>query len=96
MQGLKRLNFVESIFNDSGLGYIFASSQTSDNFEHCKVLLNQILQDQFIQKWFSDYQNSSRGQFYSSFKIIFCLEKYLIKLPENNRIWLTKLRTVQT
>jgi hypothetical protein len=55
--------------------------------------ITQILHDQFIQKWFSDIENSSRGEFYSLFKTNFGLENYLLKLPVQNRIWMTKLRT---
>jgi hypothetical protein len=43
-----------------------------------------ILQDQFIQSWFSDMNKSSRGQFYSLFKNEFKLEPYLLKLSQVN------------
>jgi hypothetical protein len=39
----------------------------------------------------SDVENSSRGEFYSLFKKNFGLENYLLKLPVQNRIWMTKL-----
>jgi hypothetical protein len=48
---------------------------------------------QFIQKWHSDINNSSRGQFYSGFKNDFFLENYLLRLSEYNRKWITKFRT---
>ena len=83
------INYVESIFNDIGLGYIFASQFGY----YDKNILKQTLQGQFIQSWFSDIENSSRGQFYSLFKTEHILEKYLLNLPENYRIWITKLRT---
>lgn len=84
----KWVNFVESIFNSSGSGFIFAN-QTG----YCdKLYLKQTLCDQFIQQWFSEIENSSRGQFYSIFKKEFTLEKYLLKLPESCRIWITKFR----
>jgi hypothetical protein len=41
----KWLNFIESIFNDTGMGYLFANQDDSDY----KLLLKQILQDQYIQ-----------------------------------------------
>jgi hypothetical protein len=56
-------------------------------------MVKQILRDQFMQKWHSDINNSSRGQFYSRFKNDFCLENYLIRLSEYNRKWITKFRT---
>jgi hypothetical protein len=40
-QTFKWLNHVESIFNDSGLGYIFHSQDSSD-YTRIKLLLNQI------------------------------------------------------
>lgn len=42
--------------------------------------------------WHQDVQLSSRGVFYSSYKNNFGFENYLIKIPENARIWMTKLR----
>jgi hypothetical protein len=56
------LNFLESIFNDTGMGYVFANQDDSDY----KLLLKQILQDQYIQKWHHDMQLSSRGKCYST------------------------------
>ena len=68
---------------------MFANEENTDY----NVITKQVLQDQFIQKWVNESQLSSRGQFYSSFKENFVFEKYFIKLPENARIWITKLRT---
>ena len=85
----KWLNFIESIFNDTGMGYVFANQDDSDY----KLLLKQILQDQYIKKWHHDMQLSSRGKCYSTFKENLCFEKYLIKIPCNLKIWITKLRT---
>jgi hypothetical protein len=72
------LNHYESIFNDSGLGYIFHSQDSSD-YTRIKLLLNQTLKDQFIQRWTSEMINSSRGQFYSNFKTDFSFENYLTR-----------------
>ena len=89
IQSFNWLNCIESIFNDVGLSYIF---ENQIGFIDVKYI-TQILHDQFIQKWFSDIENSSRGEFYSLFKKNFGLENYLLKLPVQNRIWMTKLRT---
>ena len=78
-QTFKWLNYGESIFNDSGLGYIF-HSQDSSEYTRIKLLLNQTLKDQFIQRWTSEMINSSRGQFYSNFKTDFSFENYLTRL----------------
>jgi hypothetical protein len=91
-QTFKWLTHVESTFNDSGLVYIFHSQDSSD-YTRIKLLLNQILKDQFIQRWTSEMINSSRGQFYSNFKTEVSFENYLTRLSENNRRWITKLRT---
>jgi hypothetical protein len=92
VQTFKWLNHVESIFNDSGLGYIFHNQDSSD-YTRIKLLLNQIPKDQFLQRWTSQMINSSRGQFYSNFKTEVSFDNYLTRLYENNRIWITKLRT---
>ena len=85
----KWIDSVESIFNNTGLGYIFINQ-----IGFCdKNYLDRILSDQFITSWFGDIENSSRGQFYGTFKKDFGLEKYLIRLSEQNRGWITKLRT---
>ena len=53
-------------------------------------MVKQILRDQFIHKWHSDINNTSRGPFYSGFKNYFCLENYLLRLSEYNRKWISK------
>jgi hypothetical protein len=84
----KWINYVESIFNRAGLGYIFINQ-----VGYCdKTYLNRILSDQFVSSWYNDIDNSSRGQLYGSFKKKFGLENYLVKLNEKTRIWMTKLR----
>ena len=77
----KWLNFIKSILNDTGMGYVFVNQDDSDY----KLLLKQILQDQYIQN----------GTMTCSYhlKENICFEKYLIKIPYNLRIWITKLRT---
>ena len=40
-------------------------------------------------------ENSSRGQFYGSFKKDFGLENYLVRLNEKTRIWMTKQKGVK-
>jgi hypothetical protein len=88
----KWIKFVQNIFNDAGLRYIF-NSQGGIPFISYKLFLKQQLHDQFIQKWFLDVMNSYRGKFYSIFKKEFDLEKYLLRLPSHYSVWITKLRT---
>ena len=85
-QTFKWIKCVESIFNEVGLGYIFQNQV--GYFD--KNMVKQILRDQFIQKWHSDIDNSSRGKYYSGFKNDFCLGNYLLRLSEYNRKWISK------
>jgi methionine salvage enolase-phosphatase E1 len=56
------ISFVQSVFNDTGLSYVFES-----HFPICMSSINSVikerLRDQFIQKWISDLDNSAR-EFY--------------------------------
>ena len=62
------------------------------NFNFVKMNIKQRLQDQFIQRWFTDMNNSSRGEYYSNFKHEFRLEPYLLKLKSGQRVHICKLR----
>jgi hypothetical protein len=46
-----------SIFGNTGLGYI------NINIHSLKPVLKEHLHDHFIQQWFTDIENSSRGEF---------------------------------
>lgn len=88
----KWLMHVKTILDSIGLSYIWDSQHTL-KIADVKYFIKQILCDQFIQKWYSEIEKSSRGQlFYSLFKNDFGLEKYLIKLSKENRLYITKLR----
>ena len=54
---------IESIFNSTGMGFIFINQFPV----YDKSVFNQILRDQYVQKWLSDIYSSSRGQIYSVF-----------------------------
>ena len=69
------------------------SKELESSHQCIKLQFKRILQDQFIQSWFSDMNKSSRGQFYGMFKNEFKLEPYLLKLSQVNFTWLCKLRT---
>ena len=87
----KWISFVMSIFDNTGLSYIFAN-QLNINIHSLKPILKECLHDHFIQQWFTDVENSSRGEFYSIFKFEFGFEKYLSKLSVKNKINLSKFR----
>lgn len=88
----KWLSYVKSIFDDSGFSEVW-NVQQQINVNFVKINIRQRLQDQFIQKWFGDINNSSRGEFYSSFKTDFKFEPYLLKLDSVRRSYICKLRT---
>ena len=50
------------------------------------------LVDHFIQSWFSNMCNSSRGEFYSLLKNKHCLEPYLLRLNKVNGFLMCKFR----
>jgi hypothetical protein len=62
----KWISFVQSVFNDTGLSYVF-ESQFPIYISSIKSAIKQRLCDQFIQKWFSDLDNSAR-EFYKVVK----------------------------
>ena len=85
----KWIAFIKQISDDVGMSNIFVNQ-----FAHFNVkFVQQILQDQYIQSWYRDISLASRGEFYSFFKTSFGMENYLLRLPESNRIWITKIRT---
>jgi hypothetical protein len=87
----KWISVVMSIFDNTGLSYVF-SNQLNINIHLLKPALKERLHDHFIQQWFTDIENASRGEFYSIFKIEFGFEKYLSKLSVKNKINLSKFR----
>ena len=62
------------------------------NIHSLKPVLKERLCDHFIQQWFTDVENSSRGEFYSIFKFEFGFENYLSNLSAKKRINLSKFR----
>lgn len=85
------ISFIKSTLDHCGLSFIWHDQIPFDK-TLLKSTVKQKLVDQFIQNWFSLVNNSSRGKFYSIFKNEFCLESYLIKLNQNNRLYISKLR----
>ena len=63
----KWISYVKSIFDDTGLSFIW-NDQIPMERNVLKNLISSKLNDQFIQKWFSQMNNSSGGLFYSEYK----------------------------
>lgn len=91
VQNLKWIQSIKSIFDEIGLSFIF-NDKIHVSPQWLKSLANQILRDQFIQKWNAELANTSRGQFYIKFKNEFRLEPYLLRLKPQHRFILTKFR----
>ena len=82
---------IKSILDNTGYSFVW-NSQSMLTKADIKSHVKPILLDQFIQKWYSDMEKSSRGQFYSKLKTNFGMEKYLTVLKKNRRIYITKVR----
>ena len=66
-------------YNNSNYTIIPPSKAIINQVGYCdKTYLNQIVTDQFVSSWYNDIENSSRGQFYGSFKKDFGLENYFV------------------
>ena len=89
------LDYTTSIVDETGLSNIW-DGQKYINPDFLKVTIKQRLQDQYIQKWFSNINNSSRREYYSKFKTEFELENYLFGLNAVHRNYICKLRTSNT
>jgi hypothetical protein len=85
------LNFVKNVLDNSGLNNIWLS-QGNFNSKWLNENLKRNLKDQFIQKWRSDMENSSKGICYILFKENFEFETYLDILSDKDRITLCKFR----
>jgi hypothetical protein len=86
---IKWLNFIKSIFEKTGLNYLWNQQQPVHSVQ-LTFIVKQNLTDQYIQNWFNQIENSSRGEFYGKFKNEFNLEKYLLKLLPHERNMITK------
>ena len=87
----KWISHVKSIFDDTGLSFIW-DDQIPLEKQVLKSMLSVQLKDQFIQHWQSSMSNSSRGDFYSKFKTTFGLENYLLRLQQADRLFISKFR----
>jgi hypothetical protein len=59
----KWLDHIFKICNSTGMNYLLDSRELESSHQCIKLQFKRILQDQFIQSWFSDMNKSSRGHF---------------------------------
>ena len=83
---------VKNILDNVGLSYVW-NSQQCVNSKWIVASVKTTLYDQFLQKWNSDINMSSKGTNYKSFKTQLCLEKYMITLLPKHYIPIIKIRT---
>jgi hypothetical protein len=58
----KWFDHIFKICNPTGMNYLLDSKELESSHQCIKLQFKRILQDQFIQSWFSDMNKSSRGQ----------------------------------
>ena len=56
------LQCIQTIFNSCGLSYVWQNQGQNVNAKMISCIIRQNLQDQFIQQWYSDENNSSKSQ----------------------------------
>ncbi|XP_061167256.1 uncharacterized protein LOC133176104 [Saccostrea echinata] len=86
------VDFIYKILTSCGFSNIWYEQSPIDR-NWVLAAVKQRLSDQFIQKWHSDINNSSKGQIYKIFKSDFGFEKYLSILPSKLQKILIKFRT---
>ena len=87
------LQCIQTIFNSCGLSYVWQNQGQNVNAKMISCIIRQNLQDQFIQQWYSDVNNSSKGQVYRIFKRSFGMENYLNILSPQCMKVMIKFRT---
>jgi dimeric dUTPase (all-alpha-NTP-PPase superfamily) len=87
------INGIHKILSLCGVSNIWQEQNSLDK-NSTIAIVRQWLSDQFIQKWESDLNNSSKGQIYRLFKSHFGREKYLEILPAKIRKTFIKFRTL--
>lgn len=83
---------VKNILDMCGFSNIWYE-QNIVNVKWISTIVKQRLQDQYIQKWSSDINDSSKGQIYKIFKKNFNYENYINILPLRLRKVFMKFRT---
>lgn len=88
----KWILFIKSILNSTGRSDIWFRQPNQISFPLGK-LIKQNLQDQFLQTWNSQLDNSSKGRNYSLFKTDISCESYITVLNGHMLYTMLKFRT---
>lgn len=84
---------LKEIFDSLGYSNIWITQGDGLNEKWVVKTIERKLQDQFIQKWEQDINNSSKGLTYKIIKTSFGYEQYLSILPEYYWSYMLKFRT---
>ena len=83
---------VQSILSEIGRPDIWLNQNNINAFA-MKLLVKQILQDQYLQSWRSTLSSSNKGKQYSAFKDNIEMENYFTVLPRNLYFNMVRYRT---
>lgn len=85
--------YIEEILNSCGLTYIWTSQGNNICAKWLKYTVKDILQAQFVTRWYADLENSSKCYHYRNFKQLFECENYLSLVPSSVYKFILKFRT---
>ena len=88
----KWLVCIKNILDSCGLSFVW-HQQNPVSVKWLENIVKQNLKDQFVQKWNSELDSSSKGAIYRIFKCNFCCEDYLLILSRKLRNLFVKYRT---
>lgn len=88
----KWISNVRNILAHSGRNDIWVNQSNAEIFP-VKYVIKRNLLDQFLQKWQSNLNNSTKGMNYSIFKDSVEFEKYFILLPKHLYLNMVRFRT---
>lgn len=85
------LNHIKSICNNCGLSGVWLTQNVIDP-RGFKLAVERQLKDQWVTQWNEHLTNKAICSTYRTYKSVFCIEDYLLKLEKGDRIIMTKLR----
>ncbi len=86
----KWMMYIKGILDECGLSYVW--NQNKINAKWLILQVKQTLKDIFVQQWLGQLDNSNKTLNYRMYKTEFRFEKYLIELPVELRVMLSKFR----